>query len=46
MNEYETLVGILLIFGKKLLQCNSVHHKSHIDSPGIKPGSQGLEAGF
>jgi hypothetical protein len=29
---------------KKLSQCHFVHHKSHMDRPGIEPGPPRLEA--
>jgi hypothetical protein len=31
--------------GKNLSQCHFVHHKFHMDSPGIEPGPPWLEAG-
>jgi hypothetical protein len=30
---------------KKLSQCHFVHHKSHVDRPGIETGSPRWEAG-
>jgi hypothetical protein len=31
--------------GKILSQCHFVHHKSHMDGPGIEPGPPRWEAG-
>jgi hypothetical protein len=49
-DEYGALVkwywqGDIKVLGEKKSQCHVVHHKTHMDLPGVETGSPGWGAG-